>query len=118
MNGWSVDAAGRRLSLAPSVVADRLWHPDHEWFAVECSGAWRARRFHAGIVIPEELRFEYAVLYDRPRRLPVSAEEHGVNRAALYADGDIGPDQRVSAMLEVAPERTGRLAQASTTSCS
>jgi hypothetical protein len=116
VNVPSVDAADRRPSLALGDVAQRLWHPDREWFRVECPGAWRACRFHAEIVIPEELRFEYAVLYDQPSKQRVSAEEHDVNRAALYADGDIGPERQVSAMLEIAPERTGKLAQASTTS--
>jgi hypothetical protein len=108
-------AHGRR-SFGPGEIARGLWYPDRKWFRVECPGAWRAQSFHAEIVVPEELRIEYAVLNDYENDRPVSAEEQAVNRAALYAEDELEPDRDVAVAVEIAPEATGKLAQASATS--
>ncbi len=97
-------------------IGYRVRYPDRRWFLIDCPGAWRARSFHAEVVIPEELRFDLAMLSDSATDRPLSAFELGVNRAALYADEEIDSHQDVSAALEIAPEAAGRLNQASTTS--
>jgi hypothetical protein len=53
-----------RDRVSPRAAARRLWRPDRRSFVIECPMAWRAASFHAEVVIPEELRFELAVLWD------------------------------------------------------
>lgn len=96
-------------------LAYQLWYPDRRVFLVSCPGAWRARSFHAEVVIPEELRFGYAALHDAQSDDPVSDIELDVNRAALHAP-DIGRGEEIVAALEIAPEGSGRTSQASVTS--
>lgn len=105
-----------RERLAPRELARRVWSPDRKPFVIECPGAPRAASFHVEIAIPEELRFDTAVLYDFAALEPVSQPDINVNRASLYAHGDIDPGGDVNAYVEVAPERTGRTFQAAGTS--
>jgi hypothetical protein len=103
-----------RLTLAE--VFQHVRYPDRRRFLIDCPSAWRAKSFHAEIVIPEELRFDYAVLYDFARDMPVSDAEGNVNRAALYPDEGLDAGQEVVAAVNIAPEGPGRLDQAATTS--
>jgi hypothetical protein len=77
------DAQSRTDRFSPREVARRVWRPDRESFVIECFGAWRARSFHAEIAIPEELRFELAVLCDFSVGERVSEYDENVDRAAL-----------------------------------
>lgn len=101
---------------SPGEVGRRLWSPDRRAFWVESRGAWRAKSFHAEIAIPEELRCEFAVLFDINTLEQLSAEDVNVNRAALYASDELDPDTATAAFVEVTPERAGRPFQAATTS--
>jgi hypothetical protein len=105
-----------RERLAPRELARRAWRPDRRRFIIECPGAWRASSFHVEIAVPEELRFDTAVLYDFAAEDHVSDVDRNVNRASLYASGQIDSASDVAAYVEVAPERTGRTFQAAVTS--
>jgi hypothetical protein len=105
-----------RERFAPRELARNAWHPDRRRFIIECPGAWRAASFHVEIAIPEEVRFDIAVLYDFATEDPVSDADRNVNRASLYASGQIDADSDVAAYVEVAPERAGRTFQAAVTS--
>jgi hypothetical protein len=108
-------AATWRERLAPGSVVYRLWYPDRRHFLIRSSAAWRARSFHAEIVIPEELRFGYAALHDADTDEPLSSIEFDVDRASLHAMQEIDAGREVVAALEIAPERTARISQASAT---
>jgi len=99
-------------------IAHGLRYPDRRRFLIDCPGAWRATSFHAEVVIPEELRFDFAVLYDFASDQALGEAELRVNRAALYSSQSISLHQDVAAALEIAPEGPGRLDQATTTSVS
>lgn len=105
-----------RERIAPSELARRAWRPDRRRFIIECPGAWRATSFHVEIAVPEELRFDTAVLYDFAADEQISDADRNVNRASLYAAREIDATGDVAAYVEVAPERTGRTFQAATTS--
>jgi len=107
--------AARRPRRAADELVYRLRYPDRHWFVVDCPGAGRAQSFHAEIVIPEELRFDFAMLCEPGSHRPLSAPEPGGVRAALYASEPIDPRQDAVAALEIAPEGPGRLHQASLT---
>lgn len=107
---------GIRERLAPRELARRARRPDRARFIVECPGAWRAASFHVEIAVPEEVRFDSAVLYDFEADEQISDADSDVNRASLYAFRAIAADSDVAAYVEVAPERTGRTFQAATTS--
>lgn len=113
-----VTREGDSLARHPSRARLRRWvaSPDRQDFLVECPGAWRAASFHAEVVIPEELRFERAEIRDLETARTISAVEFNVDRAALYADEEIGSDADVALDLAIAPERAGRLFQAAVTS--
>lgn len=66
--------------------------------------------------MPEERRFDTAVLYDFVAGEHVSDADTNVNRASLYAYLEIDADSDVDAYVEVAPERSGRTFQAAATS--
>jgi len=92
-------------------------YPDRQDFHIPFPGAWRARSFHAEIVIPEQLRFGDAVLQDFADGCrDISESEQDVNRAALHATDGVEPAQDVAAVVQIAPEPGGRTAQASFTS--
>jgi hypothetical protein len=105
---------GIRARLAPRALARRAWRPDRRRFIIECPGAWRATSFHVEIAVPEELRFDLAVLYDFVVDEQISDVDNNVNRASLYAYREIDAASDVAAYVEVAPERTGRTFQAAT----
>ncbi len=102
--------------IAPRELARRVWRPDRRQFLIESPGAWRSVSFHAEVAIPEELRFELAVLFDFEADEQLSEADAGVNRAALYASDELGAERSVTAFLEIAPERTGPTFQAAITS--
>jgi hypothetical protein len=108
--------AAWRERFAASEVVYRLWYPDRRRFVIRASAAWRARSFHAEIVIPEDLRFSYAALQDADTDEPLSSIELDVDRASLHAMPEIDAGREVIAALEIAPERTARISQASATS--
>jgi hypothetical protein len=101
--------------LAFSFLGDRLWRPDRSYFVVQCPGAARAASFHAEIAVPEALRVESAVLYDLASGEAASDLEEDVNRVSLYASSSITGEADISAIVEIAPERPGRLSQAAGT---
>ena len=107
---------GIRDRVALRGLARRAWHPDRRRFIIECPGAWRATSFHVEIAVPEELRFDTAVLHDFVVDEQISDADRNVNRASLYASGEIDATGDVAAYVEVAPERTGRTFQAAVTS--
>lgn len=104
-----------RERLAPSFVGDRLWRPDRSFFLVRCPGAARAASFHAEVAVPEELRVESAVLYDPATGEAVSDLEENVNRVSLYASSPIDRNADITAIVEITPERHGRLSRAAGT---
>lgn len=112
----TVEREGIAERLAPRERVGRAWWPDRRRFIIECPGAWRAASFHVEIAVPEELRFETAVLYDFVADEQVSAADSNVNRASLYAPHEIDAESDVDAYVEVAPERSGRTFQAAATS--
>jgi hypothetical protein len=97
-------------------LAERVRYPDQRDFEIPCPGAWRARSFHAEIVIPEELRFADAVLQDFNDHSDLSESEQNVNRASLYATGGVTRTQDVVAVVQIGPEPGGRTTQAALTS--
>lgn len=104
-----------RERLAPEELAYRAVNPDRRRFVVACSGAWRSRSFHAEIVIPEELRFDYAALHDFDTDQPISEADYDADRASLHALQEIKPGREVVAALEIAPDETARTGQATAT---
>jgi hypothetical protein len=101
----------RLARLAPRELAGRAWSPDRSQFVIECPGAWRAASFHAEVAIPEEVRFELAVMWDFYAEQPLSAYDLNVDRAALYAS-DVDREDQATAFAVVATERAGRATQA------
>lgn len=85
----------------------RLVYRDAREFVIPCPAAWRARSFHMEIAIPEELRVRSALLVDFDEPVLLSAEDTNVNRASLYADLPLSPQQDAHAYVEVCPERAG-----------
>ncbi|HKG02916.1 MAG TPA: hypothetical protein VKB03_07030 [Conexibacter sp.] len=108
-------SASWRERLDPASAVYRFWYPDRRHFLIRSSAAWRASSFHAEIVIPEDLRFGYAALHDADTDEPVSSIEFDVDRASLHAMDEIAPGREVVAALEIGPERTARISQASAT---
>lgn len=100
-----------RERLSPRSIARKAWRPDRRAFVVQSPGAGRAASFHAEIAIPEELRIDWAVLWDFDTNQAASKPEFNVNRASLYAGGDLTPESDVNAAIQVAPERGGRTFQ-------
>jgi hypothetical protein len=105
-----------RDRLAARELARHTWRPDRRRFVIECPGAWRATSFHAEIAVPEELRLDMALLYDFASDEYISDVDRNVNRASLYASGEIDAANDVAAYVEVAPERAGKTFQAAATS--
>jgi hypothetical protein len=66
--------------------------------------------------VPEELRFDLAVLHDFSAEEQASEIDSDVNRASLYAWSAIDLTRDIAAYVEVARERAGRPFQAATTS--
>jgi hypothetical protein len=85
--------------------------PDRKRFVVLCPGAARAASFHVEIVIPEELRIDFATLFDFDLGEFVGEPDVEVNRASLYAPNPVQADESVDAFVELTPERSGRLSQ-------
>jgi hypothetical protein len=111
----------RRDRYAASELWWRLRHPDRAWFEITCPGAWRAASFHMEIAIPEELRIAHAELVrltpgeGADELEPLGPADRRVNRAALYADEEIGPHDDVRATVEVVAEREGPATRAALT---
>ena len=112
----SVSRVQVRERVRPAEVARRLRHPDRRYFLVPCPGAWRAASFHVEVAVPEELRIECAALVGRGGGHGLGAAEYDVNRAALYARSEIDEEEEIAVSTILAPERTGRTAQAAGTS--
>ena len=113
--GFTTDDVGLRYRLQPKRVAGRFWKPDRREFVIECPSAWRAMSFHAEIAIPEELRVEFAILWDFDAEDALGEPDENVDRASLYAS-EIEEHQSANVYAEVAPERGGSTAQAALTS--
>jgi len=111
-----LDRGPLRKRFGTREIARRAAWPDRSQFLIECPGAWRAMSFHVEIAIPEELRFELAVLVDVDDWELRSAVDTDVNRAALYAAREIVDGESVAAFVEVAAERAGRPIQFASTS--
>jgi hypothetical protein len=111
---YSQPLRGRLARLAPRELVRRAWTPDRNDFVIECPSAWRAASFHAEIAIPEEVRFELAVLWDFHAARALSAYDLNVDRAALYAP-DVDSEDYSTAFAVVAIERAGRVTQAALT---
>ena len=117
--GYSEDfPAPERRSVREALagLAESALSPDRRLFAIEAPGAYRARSFHMEIVIPEELRFDIAALTDVNTGDDLGERAVDVGRAALYATGGVGAEQRVVASALVAPERAGLKLRAAVTS--
>jgi len=112
----SVESQGVRERLAPGAIARRVWQPDRRRFVIDCPGAWRAASFHVEIVVPEELGFDSAVLYDFAADEQVSQVDSKVGRASLYAYRKVDDRSDVAAYVQVAPERSGWTFPAAVTS--
>jgi hypothetical protein len=96
-------------------VKERLSHPDRRRFIVECPGAAHARSFHVELAVPEELQFEAAVLWDFESGEMLSGWEEGVDRASLFAPGEIPAGSTPDVWAVVAASRGGRTFSAALT---
>jgi hypothetical protein len=105
-----------RQRLALPEFLHRVSRPDRKHFIVRFDGAWRAASFHAEVAIAEELRFDFAVLYDQGTDQLLSSIESDVDRLSVYASSEVTDVQTPGVFLEVSAERAGRPSQAAATS--
>ena len=96
-------------------VTERFLHPDRRRFVVECPGASHARSFHVELAVPEELQFETAVLWDFESGETLSDWDERVDRASLFASGEIPADSTPAVFAVVAASRGGRTFSAALT---
>jgi hypothetical protein len=84
----------------------RLWKPDRRQFVIDCPGISQTASFHAEIVIPEEFRFETAVLYDFDAGRELCEPQTNVDQASLYA-ADVGEVSDPAVFAVIVGERAG-----------
>lgn len=102
--------------LSPRRIAQGVWLPDRSRSTIACPAWWRAASFHAEIVIPEELRMEFAFLHDFASGESISELDADNNRSSLYSLREPDPAADVAAYVQIAAERRGKVFQAAATS--